>query len=110
MAEYRKIGTYGRRVMPRSKTKTCTAHCRTCGRHFASNSAFDRHRGGLHGEVGFHARHCTDPDGHTRGEESPWYVTVVGDCRIESEIPSIGVDIHQEAAAVERGHSLRAVA
>jgi len=34
----------------------CKAHCRSCGRHFTSTSAFDRHRTGPWDD-----RSCADP-------------------------------------------------
>jgi hypothetical protein len=38
-------------------TTSCTYHCATCGRHFASLTAFDRHRTGP-----WEDRNCSDPE------------------------------------------------
>lgn len=83
------------------KTKTCTAHCRACGRHFSSNAAFEKHR---------RESACVDPVEITAKDGSAWFTTVKGDCRVAGYLTLVGVDIHQEAAAADRGASLRSAA
>lgn len=62
--------------VPRKRTKTCTAHCRSCGGHFAGTTAFDAHRRGAAAN-----RTCVDPSANPRFESK------VGSCRIAGARP-----------------------
>jgi hypothetical protein len=96
--------------MTRHKTKTCTNHCRTCGRHFASTAAFDKHRVGIIGGEGFAGRQCIDPMSVTRDDGEHWFRETIGDCRISGSVPSILVPVLGEAAAVDRFATVRKAA
>jgi hypothetical protein len=81
------------------KTKTCSSHCRTCGRHFAGDGAFDRHRAGdpKKGDKGLDGRHCTNP------ENDKFFEAVTGDCRIAAPgSPGSGITIWRRAGCAER--------
>jgi len=52
----------------------CRAHCRACGRHFASTRAFDRHRRGRPS-----ARRCSDP------ADSDRFNVREGECRVDGD-------------------------
>lgn len=55
------------------EAKSCKSHCRGCGRHFASDAAFYRHRRGPVGD-----RRCADPADDAELE------SFTGDCRIDT--------------------------
>lgn len=71
-------------------TKTCSSHCRTCGRHFHGDQAFDLHRAFVDPKVpDWSQRVCLDPEGdadrlldkHGRPKLVRW--TDSGVCKIE---------------------------
>lgn len=74
-----------------ARTRTCRSHCRSCGRHFANDAAFDRHRVGRTGN-----RRCQDP------ADDDWYEVIDGDCRIGDASPLSGVVIYRRAGTAER--------
>lgn len=56
------------------RVPTCRYHCSGCGRHFASEGAFDGHRKGDHAE----GRYCDSPRDDERGR----YDAELGVCNI----------------------------
>lgn len=68
----------GRATAPRP----CASHCRTCGRHFAGDEAFEKHRAGEFEATGFDGRRCRDPELITDRKGNSWFESVVGACRI----------------------------
>lgn len=81
------------------RTKGCTLHCRRCGRHFAGDAAFDRHRAGDHkaDPKSLDGRRCRNP------ENDKWFEAVVGACRIA--VPGqldTEITIYRRAGSEER--------
>lgn len=60
----------------------CNAHCRECGGHFSSTSAFDRHREGPWDD-----RRCGDPEDHAR------LYSYTGDCDIAGAEDKKGITV-----------------
>jgi len=80
-------------------TRTCSSHCRSCGRHFAGDAAFDRHRTGVFAGDGDreNTRHCKDP------VQDAWYEQIEGECRIEAPSePAKRITIFRQRGAAER--------
>jgi hypothetical protein len=98
MTEYQTKGA----AMP--PTKTCSSHCRACGRHFSGDTAFDRHKAGAFEGDGQrqNTRRCRDP------EQDEWYEAVEGECRnADPDHPSTGIAIWRQSGAAERTKGLR---
>jgi hypothetical protein len=86
--------------MARTRTKTCTSHCRGCGYHFAGDTAFDRHRVGEFDSTD-DPRRCEDPADMTTKQGDPLYVRLEGECHVDADWQGEGVkeEIHIYALA-----------
>lgn len=85
-------------------TRTCSSHCRSCGKHFAGDGAFDRHRGGTFKGDGRRKdnRHCKDP------ARDDWFESIEGECRIsDPSQPVKRITIWRQGGAAERTKGLR---
>jgi hypothetical protein len=88
--------------------RTCICHCRTCGRHFAGEEAFDRHRKGEFGVAkdSLEARYCANPECDGQDAEPPkpsWFEGVEGVCKVaEPDNPESGVTIWREKGGSAR--------
>lgn len=70
--------------------KGCTNHCRSCGGHFSSLAAFDKHRTGPYSD-----RSCTEP-------ETVGLVQKKGDCLLDDpDNPKKNVIIYELATTEE---------
>lgn len=78
------------------RSASCRAHCRGCGRCFASVDAFDAHRAGHFSAplASLEGRHCGSPEHDERFE------TALGVCRVDPE--ARGVALWRLAADAER--------
>lgn len=95
--------------MTKTRTKSCTNHCRSCGRHFSSVSAFDAHRQGEYGlpKHSLEGRRCTGPE-HI---EKPALEVVSGACAIANPGEPLGeVEIWRERVSPDARERLAALA
>jgi len=85
------------------RTRGCTSHCRQCGRHFAGDAAFDRHRAGSFkaDPKSLDGRRCRNP------ENDKWFESVKGVCRIVGDGLAMNgstaeITIYRRAGSEER--------
>lgn len=68
------------------RTPGCRCHCRGCDRHFAGDSAFERHRIGSFSDPG-NPRRCAEPWEVVDANGEPVFGSETGRCRIsEAEV------------------------
>jgi len=80
--------------------RTCSSHCRSCGRHFAGDVAFDKHLGKL-------AHHpCRHPEDVKTGDGLPWFEEVEGECRISGSEVLKPITIWRQRGAAQRTKGL----
>lgn len=84
------------------RTATCRYHCAACGRHFASEAAFDGHR------IGDHSLPPGDPEGRRCNapidDERQRYGSEVGVCRAYETVVGVAIYFLAEAREKAREH------
>lgn len=80
------------------RTLTCRYHCASCGRHFTSLTAFDRHRSGDYADHRF----CLAPehvniDASDDGKPARLAVQGIGECRLSGAVTVVGCEVWEAA-------------
>lgn len=97
-------GTQTPKKTRKPQKTTCKAHCRECGRHFASTRDFDAHREGDHKApiLSLDGRHCRPPERVEHKNGKPYYEAEIGECRIAGAKTEFNVAIWFSPQARQR--------